>query len=44
MSSATETALLEAEGETVFRIGRIEAVPDPAEAGIHIDLPIGWPG
>jgi len=36
-------AILEAEGETVSTIGRIEAGP-PEEAGIRIDLPAGWPG
>ena len=36
-------AILEAEGETVSVIGRIEAGPAD-EAGIRIDLPAGWPG
>ncbi len=36
-------AILEAEGETVAAIGRIEAGPAD-EAGIRIDLPAGWPG
>ncbi len=36
------TALLQAEGETVFAIGRIEA--GEGEAGIRIDLPPGWLG
>ena len=38
---ATATALLEAEGETVTRIGRIEAAAGPAQ--VRIDLPAGWP-
>jgi phosphoribosylformylglycinamidine cyclo-ligase len=36
------TAMLAAEGETVFAIGRIEAGAGPA--GVRIDLPSGWPG
>jgi phosphoribosylformylglycinamidine cyclo-ligase len=36
-------AILEAEGETVSAIGRIEAGP-AEDAGIRIDLPTGWPG
>ena len=35
-------ALLEAEGETVFDIGRIEAAE--GEARVNINLPDGWPG
>ena len=35
-------ALLEAEGETVFDIGRIEA--GHGAAAMRIDLPDGWPG
>lgn len=34
-------ALLEGEGETVMRIGQIEAAAGPA--GVRIDLPDGWP-
>ena len=37
-------ALLEAEGETVAVIGRIEAGEADAEPSIRIDLPAGWPG
>jgi phosphoribosylformylglycinamidine cyclo-ligase len=37
-------ALLEAEGETVAVIGRIEAGEEGAEPAIRIDLPAGWPG
>jgi phosphoribosylformylglycinamidine cyclo-ligase len=40
---AAARELLEAEGETVFEIGRIEAGA-AGEAGIRIDLPAGWPG
>ena len=40
---ARARAILEAEGEAVFAIGRIEAGP-AGEAGIRIDLPTGWPG
>ena len=36
-------AILEAEGEAVSTIGRIEAGP-AEEAAIRIDLPAGWPG
>ena len=36
-------AILEAEGEAVSSIGRIEAGPAD-EASIRIDLPAGWPG
>ena len=36
-------AILEAAGETVFAIGRIEAGDNPDEASIRIDLPPGWP-
>jgi phosphoribosylformylglycinamidine cyclo-ligase len=36
------TRLLEAEGESVTRIGRIEA--GAGEAAVRIDLPPGWPG
>jgi phosphoribosylformylglycinamidine cyclo-ligase len=39
---AAARAVLEAEGETVFEIGRIEAGRGPA--GVHIDMPTGWPG
>jgi phosphoribosylformylglycinamidine cyclo-ligase len=35
------TALLEHAGETVFRLGSIEAAAGPA--AVHIDLPPGWP-
>jgi phosphoribosylformylglycinamidine cyclo-ligase len=35
-------AILEGAGETVFEIGRIEAMAGD-EAGIRIDLPPGWP-
>jgi phosphoribosylformylglycinamidine cyclo-ligase len=38
---AAARAVLEAEGETVFDIGRIEAGAGPA--GVRIDLPPGWP-
>ncbi len=37
-------ALLEAEGESVSVIGRIEAGAVEGEAEIRIDLPAGWPG
>lgn len=37
-------ALLEAEGESVSVIGRIEAGEDSDAAAIRIDLPAGWPG
>ena len=36
-------AILEAAGETVFAIGRIEAGDNADEASIRIDLPPGWP-
>ena len=36
------TALLRDRGESVARIGRIEAGSGPAE--VRIDLPAGWPG
>ena len=36
-------AILEASGETVFAIGRIEAGDNADEASIRIDLPPGWP-
>jgi phosphoribosylformylglycinamidine cyclo-ligase len=36
-------AVLEAEGETVFEIGRIEAGTEGAEPGLRIDIPPGWP-
>ena len=36
-------AMLEAAGETVFAIGRIEAGENAEEAAIRIDLPAGWP-
>ena len=37
------TALLDQHGETVFRIGRLAAVPGPA--GLRVEnLPEGWPG
>ncbi len=39
--AATARAVLEAEGETVFDIGRIEAGAGPA--AVRIDLPAGWP-
>ncbi|CAH2601588.1 phosphoribosylformylglycinamide cyclo-ligase [Rhodovastum atsumiense] len=35
-------ALLEAEGETVFTIGRIEAADPGAEPEVRIDLPTDW--
>ena len=35
-------AILRGEGETVTRIGHIEAAAGPAE--VHITLPDGWPG
>jgi phosphoribosylformylglycinamidine cyclo-ligase len=38
---ARARAVLEAEGETVFAIGRIEPGHGPAD--IRIDLPVGWP-
>ncbi len=38
---AEARAILEAAGETVSEIGRIEAM-DGEEAGIRIDLPAGW--
>jgi len=41
-NAAAARAVLEAEGETVFDIGRIEAGQGPA--GVHIDIPAGWPG
>jgi hypothetical protein len=34
--------VLEAEGETVFAIGRIE--PGPDQPDVEIALPEGWPG
>ncbi len=37
-------AVLAAEGETVFTIGRIEAGDEGQAAGMRIDLPAGWPG
>ena len=39
--AAAARALLEAEGERVFEIGRIVAGAGPAE--VRIDLPAGWP-
>jgi phosphoribosylformylglycinamidine cyclo-ligase len=39
---AAARALLEAEGETVFSIGRIEAAKGPAD--VRIELPAAWPG
>ena len=41
---AAARAVLEAAGETVFAIGRIEAGDAADEAAIRIDLPAGWPG
>jgi len=38
---APATALLEHAGETVLRLGVIEAAAGPA--AMHIDLPPGWP-
>ncbi len=35
--------VLEANGETVFAIGHIEAVDPDTEPEIHINLPAGWP-
>jgi phosphoribosylformylglycinamidine cyclo-ligase len=40
--AAAARAVLEAEGETVFDIGRIEAGDGPSS--VRIDLPAGWPG
>ena len=40
---AAARAVLEAEGETVFAIGRIEAADPGAPPGVRIDLPAGWP-
>ncbi len=40
---AAARAVLEAEGETVFTIGAIEAAAPDAEPEIHIELPPGWP-
>jgi hypothetical protein len=39
--AAAARAVLEAEGETVFDIGRIEGATGPA--AVRIDLPAGWP-
>ena len=39
--AAAARTVLEAEGETVFEIGRIEAGTGPA--AVRIDLPAGWP-
>ena len=39
--AAAARTVLEAEGETVFEIGRIEAGAGPA--AVRIDLPAGWP-
>jgi phosphoribosylformylglycinamidine cyclo-ligase len=39
---AAARAVLEAEGETVFTIGTIEAAGAGAEADVRIDLPSGW--
>lgn len=39
---AAATSLLEQHGETVFRIGRIEAGQQPDTAEIRINLPTGW--
>ena len=36
-------AVLEAEGETVFAIGTIEAAVPDAEPEIRLELPTGWP-
>jgi phosphoribosylformylglycinamidine cyclo-ligase len=35
--------ILEAEGETVFQIGQIEAGTEGAEPDLHIDIQAGWP-
>ena len=40
---AAARAVLEAEGETVFAIGTIEAAAPDAEPEIRIELPMGWP-
>jgi phosphoribosylformylglycinamidine cyclo-ligase len=40
--AAAARALLEAEGETVFDIGRIE--PGQGAAAVRIETPDGWPG
>jgi phosphoribosylformylglycinamidine cyclo-ligase len=40
---AAARAVLEAEGETVFTIGTIEAAAPDAEPEIRINLPAGWP-
>jgi phosphoribosylformylglycinamidine cyclo-ligase len=40
---AAARAVLEAEGETVFAIGTIEAAAPDAEPEIRIELPTGWP-
>ncbi len=39
---AAARAVLEAEGETVFDIGHVEA--HAGEPDVRIDLPEGWPG
>jgi phosphoribosylformylglycinamidine cyclo-ligase len=41
--AAKATELLQAAGETVFRIGHIEAGSREIDADIRIDLPEGWP-
>ncbi len=41
--AAAARALLEAEGEVVSDLGRIEAA-EGEEAGIRINIPAGWPG
>jgi phosphoribosylformylglycinamidine cyclo-ligase len=36
-------AVLEAEGETVFTIGAVEAAEAGSEAEVRVELPAGWP-